>query len=98
MTNSVSSILSWPATVPSDLPGVQQTLQTITRIRLNDAVLWKALTNQVANLQSNFNPSNATNGAGASSGTLTNAPTAGNPAFWIPVIINGSTYYIPAWS
>jgi hypothetical protein len=38
-----------------------------------------------------------TNGAGAGSGTLTNAPTAGNPTKWIPINDNGTTRYIPAW-
>lgn len=38
-----------------------------------------------------------TNGAGAASGTLTNAPSAGNPTKWIPVNDNGTTRYIPAW-
>lgn len=38
-----------------------------------------------------------TNGAGASSGTLTNAPSAGNPTKWIPIDDNGTTRYIPAW-
>ena len=38
-----------------------------------------------------------TNGAGASAGTLANAPAAGNPTKWIPVVDNGTTRYIPAW-
>jgi hypothetical protein len=38
-----------------------------------------------------------TNGAGAQTGTLTNAPAAGNPTKWIPVNDNGTTRYIPAW-
>jgi hypothetical protein len=38
-----------------------------------------------------------TNGAAAATGTLTNAPTAGNPTKWIPVDDNGTTRYIPAW-
>lgn len=38
-----------------------------------------------------------TNGAGASVGTLTNAPTAGNPTKWVPIDDNGTTRYIPAW-
>lgn len=37
------------------------------------------------------------NGAGAGAGTLTNAPTAGNPTKWIPINDNGTTRYIPAW-
>jgi len=38
-----------------------------------------------------------TNGAGASTGTLTNAPAVGNPTKWIPIDDNGTTRYIPAW-
>jgi hypothetical protein len=38
-----------------------------------------------------------TNGAGASAGTLANAPSAGNPTKWIPIDDNGTTRYIPAW-
>lgn len=38
-----------------------------------------------------------TSGAGASAGTLTNAPSAGNPTCWIPFNDNGTTRYIPAW-
>jgi Uncharacterized conserved protein (DUF2190) len=37
------------------------------------------------------------NGAGANIGTLTNAPTAGNPTKWVAVDDNGTTRYIPAW-
>ncbi|MFZ5784030.1 MAG: hypothetical protein ACOY4R_27850 [Pseudomonadota bacterium] len=37
------------------------------------------------------------NGAAANTGTLTNAPTAGNPTKWIPINDNGTTRYIPAW-
>ena len=37
------------------------------------------------------------NGAGASAGTLTNAPAVGNPTKWIPIDDNGTTRYIPAW-
>ncbi len=38
-----------------------------------------------------------TSGAGASLGTLSNAPSAGNPTSWIPINDNGTTRYIPAW-
>ena len=38
-----------------------------------------------------------TNGAAAAAGTLTNAPTAGNPTKWISISDNGTTRYIPAW-
>ena len=36
-------------------------------------------------------------GAGASAGTLTNAPAAGNPTFWLPISIAGTIAYIPCW-
>lgn len=38
-----------------------------------------------------------TNGAGIAAGTLTTAPSAGNPTKWIPIDDNGTTRYIPAW-
>lgn len=38
------------------------------------------------------------NGAGAGAGTITNAPTAGNPTKWVPIIDNGTTRYIPTWT
>lgn len=38
-----------------------------------------------------------TNGAAAAAGTLTNAPAAGNPTKWVPIVDNGTTRYIPAW-
>ena len=37
-------------------------------------------------------------GAGEETGTLTNAPTAGDPAKWIAISDNGTTLYIPAWA
>ncbi len=39
----------------------------------------------------------ATNGAGAATGTLTNAPVAGNPTKWVPYNDNGTTRYQPMW-
>jgi hypothetical protein len=38
-----------------------------------------------------------TNGAGASAGTISNAPSVGNPTKWIPINDNGTTRYVPAW-
>jgi hypothetical protein len=37
------------------------------------------------------------NGAGGFVGTLANAPVAGNPTKWVPIIDNGVTRYTPAW-
>lgn len=38
-----------------------------------------------------------TNGAAAATGTLTNAPAAGNPTKWVPINDAGTTRYIPTW-
>jgi hypothetical protein len=35
--------------------------------------------------------------AGAAAGTLANAPTAGDPALWVPFVHGGVTYAFPAW-
>lgn len=40
----------------------------------------------------------ASNSAGASTGTLNNAPAATDPTFWLKIAINGSNYSIPCWS
>jgi hypothetical protein len=39
-----------------------------------------------------------TDGTGAGAGTLTNAPSAGNPTKWIPIVDNGTTRWIPTWT
>jgi hypothetical protein len=39
-----------------------------------------------------------TSGSGAQTGTLSNAPTAGNPGHWLKVVIGGVNYAIPAWA
>lgn len=36
--------------------------------------------------------------AGAGAGTITNAPTAGDPTKWIAIDDNGTTRYIPTWT
>jgi hypothetical protein len=38
-----------------------------------------------------------TDGHGASAGTITNAPSVGNPTTWIGINDNGTTRYVPAW-
>lgn len=39
-----------------------------------------------------------TTGAGATLGTLTNAPSAGDPDKWIPINSDGVQYWFPAWA
>lgn len=41
---------------------------------------------------------NQTSGPGASVGTLANAPSAGDPDFWLPININGTPHWVPAWA
>lgn len=41
---------------------------------------------------------NQTSGPGAGAGTLANAPSAGDPDFWLPISINGTAHWIPAWA
>lgn len=44
-----------------------------------------------------FNLQSQTSAAGASTATLTNSPTAGNPNFWLKIKINSVNYSIPCW-
>ena len=39
-----------------------------------------------------------TSDAGAATGTLANAPTAGAPAFWLRISVNGTAVAVPAWA
>lgn len=39
-----------------------------------------------------------TSGAGASAGTLGNAPSIGNPAVWCPIMFNGVQHWFPCWT
>lgn len=39
-----------------------------------------------------------TSGAAAGLGTLSNAPTAGNPAVWCPIMFNGVQHWFPCWT
>lgn len=39
-----------------------------------------------------------TSGAAAAAGTLTNAPSAGNPAVWCPITFNGVQHWFPCWT
>lgn len=49
------------------------------------------------NVNRGLRMNNATSSAGAGGGTLGNAPTAGNPGFWLKININGTNYAIPCW-
>ena len=51
----------------------------------------------IVNGSGTFTLTSQSNGAAAAAGTLSNAPSAGNPNFWLPVEINGVARFIPAW-
>jgi hypothetical protein len=55
------------------------------------------MTDGAAGLTSGLALTGQTTQAGASTGTLTNAPAATNPTFWLPVNINGVLRKIPCW-
>lgn len=38
-----------------------------------------------------------TNSAAGENATIKNAPTKGDPSFWLKVAINGQNYAIPCW-
>jgi len=58
-----------------------------------------AIVSGITDTTTNLIASNTTltDGAGGSAGTLSNAPSAGNPTKWVPIDDNGTTRYIPAW-
>lgn len=41
---------------------------------------------------------NQTSSAGASGGTLLNAPAVGNPGYWLKINIGGTNYAVPCWA
>jgi hypothetical protein len=53
--------------------------------------------NILANVDRGLRFASQTDQAGASVGTLTNAPAAGNPAFWVPIVVNGTNRSFPVW-
>ncbi len=75
----------------------------------NDVIVWNstntrwqstnAIVSGLTNTTGRLMDSSATlsNGAAAATGTLTNAPTAGDPTKWVAINDNGTTRYIPAW-
>jgi hypothetical protein len=80
-------------------------IEFFTGAPLGSGSTLQTLTKQVSILQSaggaaapNLRFDNVTSGAAAQAGTLLNAPTAGNPSFWLPISIAGAVRYIPCWT
>lgn len=95
-------------TAPAGASGVAlQTATTRLTISPNGVVTLAAPTVAAENLvidgnggagQGSIRLNGLTNGAGAAAGTLANAPSAGDPSFWIPISIAGAVRFIPAWT
>jgi len=83
----------------SDIYGLRST-DAPTFQQVNAATMLGAFVVSTINLDVSGEVSftSQTSGAKTYTGTLTNAPVAGNPGFWLQVSINGTTYYIPAWT
>ena len=53
--------------------------------------------NVLLNTNNAFQLANQTDGSAAQTATMTNAPVAGNPAIWVPIMVNGVQRHIAAW-
>lgn len=69
--------------------------QQADQVEISGGSVEAALTDNTTNLAASSQTLN--DGAAAATGTLTNAPAAGNPTKWVPIDDNGTTRYIPAW-
>lgn len=65
-------------------------------VLISNGTVTADLTNNNASLMIKSNQTLA-NGAGAALGTLTNAPSVGDPSKWVAIDDNGTTRYIPTW-
>ena len=85
--------------------GAQTSINFQTQSAAGAAAVLGTMTTQVqivpstgAAGQANLRVNNVTTGAGVAAGTLLNAPSAGDPTFWLPINIAGSIRYIPCWT
>lgn len=85
--------------------GAQSSINFQTQSAAGAAAVLGTMTTQVqivpstgAAGQANLRVNNVTTGAGVAAGTLLNAPTAGDPVFWLPINIAGNIRYIPCWA
>lgn len=76
---------------PTAGPNGTQQQNYATRLTLSEAGAVLDIVNQGLRIN------NQVSGAGASAGTLGNAPAAGNPTFWLPINIAGTVMYCPLW-
>lgn len=69
--------------------------QEADNVSIAGGVITAALTGNQTNLMATSVALD--DGAAAALGTLTNAPSAGNPTKWVAIDDNGTTRYIPTW-
>jgi len=69
--------------------------QQADSVAISGGLITAALTGNQATLIATSVP--LSDGAAAALGTLTNAPSAGNPTKWVAIDDNGTSRYIPAW-
>lgn len=84
-TQAASVYIAGPPTA-----GTNVTITNPFALIINSGIL-------LLNANNSLQFANQTNGAAAQIATMTNGPVVGNPNFWLPVIINGSNRFIPAW-
>lgn len=69
--------------------------QNSDNISITDGNINATLTNNATQLLETSQT--LTNYSGAAAGTITNAPSVGNPTKWIKINDNGTSRYIPCW-
>lgn len=85
----------------SAFPSIKRSAATL-QVRLADDSAFGDLSvlNVLANNAASLITSSVamTSGPGVSLGTITDAPSAGNPDVWCPITLNGVVHWFPCWS
>lgn len=100
--DSVAAGIELPVVCPHDVDDLSPSVvigtlghQNADRVAISGGTIVAALTgNQTTMLATSVS---LDDGSAAASGTLTNAPSAGNPTKWVAIDDNGTIRYIPTW-
>lgn len=86
----------------TDTPSIDWEARTLKNNASADTLDWKncAFTNQAWTFDTDRGIflTNQTDSAGAGLGTITNAPHAGDPDFWVKIKVNGTNVAFPVWN
>lgn len=101
LTGQVSSLSTSLTALSAAVASLVASLGTLSTqdadaVAITDGTVQATLTDDTANLIASS--TNLGDGAGVSAGTLTNAPSAGDPSKWVPIDDNGTTRYVPSWT